>query len=152
MASIESASTARRIIRSTVGVSLMRASPLMALAIVGREGICGEQLLLLPASGGLELPQIVRGDVAANAVALSGILPRRLLPLTDRPELPGAAGVEAAAGRRVRKARDVAPERDARPGIVPVDCGNGRQQRFGVGMFGAREDRLGVPDLHELRH
>src|SRR6266513_4998660 len=136
MASIESAGTGRRIIRGTVGVSLMRASPLMALAIIGRGGICGEQMLLLLASGGgLELPQIVRGDVAANAVALSRVLPRRLLPLTDRPELPGAPGVKTAAGRRARKARDVAPQPDARPGIVPVDRGNDRQKRSGVGML-----------------
>jgi NADPH:quinone reductase-like Zn-dependent oxidoreductase len=72
----------------------------------------GFQLLRQPQAGGVKAaparPSFSPRQVAADAVPVRVRLQRRLLPLADRPESSRAAGVEDAAARRVRGARDLA--------------------------------------------
>src|SRR5262245_2130048 len=73
---------------------------------------------------------------------------RRFLRAANLAETARAARVENAARRWVDGAGDLAFQ--AHPAArLPVDRGNGREQRFRIGVMRAGKDALGRPDLHE---
>ena len=61
----------------------------------------------------------LQGDVAEDEMSVAGIARRWELFVADRSELARAAAGEAAAGRRVERARDLAGEADALAALRP---------------------------------
>src|SRR5581483_719622 len=76
---------------------------------------------------GLQPAQLLDRDVAGHQVPLFHLHERRCLLLTDRTELPVAAGLEDAARRRRGRARDLSRQLD--PLASPaVDGRQGREE------------------------
>ena len=83
--------------------------------------------------------KLLSNKMAGDGVALVVCLQQRRLRSTAGYD-DGAAGVEAAAGRRVHRGRDIALQHDplaARPGVR--DRGGG-DEGLSVGMQGGREE------------
>src|SRR3954469_14613929 len=100
-------------------------------------------------SATLRAREVGRRDVAAVAVPVGALLPRRLDLRAQARDRARAARVEAAARGRVARARDRAMQADAwaRAGGERRDR---RQERLGVGMVRRLEDALGRADVHDL--
>ena len=119
--------------------------------------ICWRSRIVL---GGEPGRRAVRRDQVAGDEVVAGELDQRRL-LVGRPwcgaRLERAARAEAAAGRRVERARHVALEHDAVATALRVGVGDdsGREQRLGVGMLGPAEElgtRCELDELAEVHH
>src|SRR5262245_42995474 len=86
--------------------------------------------------------------MAANSMFIADPAQWRLLLLADRAYLARASRVKDAARGRVDRARHFARQADALS-VAVVDRGNGRQQRFGIGVMRAGKHLVGGADLHQ---
>src|SRR5262245_24252041 len=96
----------------------------------------------------IESLQRCQRELAEALVPVPGVLPGRRFGRADPPAVweqraARAAGVEAAAARRVQWAGDAALQADVFLLDAWIGDGHRRQQRLGVGMVWRRIDRLG---------
>src|SRR6185436_12587788 len=97
---------------------------------------------------GLQAPQLLDRDVAADQVVAAHVCERGLLGFADGPDLARAARLEGAAARHVRGRRDLAREHDALAQLS-VYRGHGREQGLAVGVMRRAEHVSRVAELHQ---